>query len=428
MRRRLLTVAVASAAIVVVAFALPLAALVRDVARDRAISAAERDAAALAPVLAVSTSPEVISGAIERTETGADGRIAVWLPDGSRVGDPTSAADDIIDLVRAEQQSFSRSVGGGIETYAPVITGAGDVSVTRTRVPEGLLEKGVSTAWLALAIVGVVLLAASAFVADRLARSLTRDADELKATADRLAGGAADARAPRFDTAELDAAGSALNALAERIDELRAAERERVADLSHRLRTPLTALRLDAERVADPALVDGVDRLEGAVTELIRTARRPLGDSAVPARCDAGAVVRERAEFWSALAVDDARPWSVDVPTVPVPVALGVDDLAAALDVVLGNVFAHTEPGTAYAVALRVADGTASLSVDDAGTGFSADAAARGASGAGSSGLGLSIAEGAALAAGGDLIIERSAMGGARVVMRMPERRSDRGT
>jgi signal transduction histidine kinase len=45
-------------------------------------------------------------------------------------------------------------------------------------------------------------------------------------------------------TPELADAARALNRLADRIDELRAAERERVADLSHRLRTPLTGLRL----------------------------------------------------------------------------------------------------------------------------------------------------------------------------------------
>ena len=42
-------------------------------------------------------------------------------------------------------------------------------------------------------------------------------------------------------------AGSGLNRLAARIGDLLAHERETVADLSHRLRTPLTALRIDAE-------------------------------------------------------------------------------------------------------------------------------------------------------------------------------------
>ena len=51
--------------------------------------------------------------------------------------------------------------------------------------------------------------------------------------------------------AEVAKVGSALNGLADRIDEVIAVEREAVADLSHRLRTPLTALRLQVEAMPD---------------------------------------------------------------------------------------------------------------------------------------------------------------------------------
>lgn len=57
MRSRLRAVAVATTATVVLAFLVPLALLVRSVARDRALSAAEREAEALAPVLAVTSDP-----------------------------------------------------------------------------------------------------------------------------------------------------------------------------------------------------------------------------------------------------------------------------------------------------------------------------------------------------------------------------------
>ena len=78
----------ATTSLVVVAFALPLAALVRSVARDRAIAAAERDVASLAPTLALpAVTPDLVTTAIDSTGTGADGRITVWLPDGSVVGD-----------------------------------------------------------------------------------------------------------------------------------------------------------------------------------------------------------------------------------------------------------------------------------------------------------------------------------------------------
>ena len=57
MRRRLFLVTLAVTTLLVAAFAIPLALLVRDVARDRAISDAEADQAALAPVLAVDRPP-----------------------------------------------------------------------------------------------------------------------------------------------------------------------------------------------------------------------------------------------------------------------------------------------------------------------------------------------------------------------------------
>src|SRR5262249_60249371 len=69
-----------------------------------------------------------------------------------------------------------------------------------------------------------------------------------------------------------------VNHLGGRIRELIWQEREAVADLSHRLRTPLTALRLELESMADSADPEGrlgvhVETPEGAVTSLIEEAR-----------------------------------------------------------------------------------------------------------------------------------------------------------
>ena len=71
-------------------------------------------------------------------------------------------------------------------------------------------------------------------------------------TAQQLSVGDTTARAPTDGPREVAEVGMALNRLADRIDELIAEERETVADLSHRLRTPLTTLRLDAEALRDP--------------------------------------------------------------------------------------------------------------------------------------------------------------------------------
>ena len=214
----------------------------------------------------------------------------------------------------------------------------------------------------------------------------------------------------------------ALNLLADRIDELLAAERERVADLSHRLRTPLTALRLDAEGHGAADLIEDVDRLEAEVSEVIRAARRPLHE-AMAVRSDLAEVVEDRAAFWGALADDDDRHWECHIePPGPHPVRLPREDVVAAVDVLLGNVFAHTAEGTPYALEVLGSAERVQLAVEDGGAGIPAGASLdRGSSGGGSTGLGLDIATSTARAGGGSLRFERSErLGGARVVLDLP--------
>ena len=288
----------------------------REVARDRAITDAERDLATLAPVW-----PSWPSGPTRRCSKPPsraprpvqEGRLRVLLPDGSRIGDPTPADPDAVALASGPPPAaFSRATADGVDVYSPVVLGTGAVVVLRVRVPNALLTDGVTSSWAVLAVVAVVLLAVSVAATDRLARSVTRPAADLARTSRNLARGDTSARADVGGPPEIAAVADALNLLADRIVELLAAERERVADLSHRLRTPLTALRLDAEGHGAAALIEDVDRLEAEVTELIRSARRPLHE-AVVLRCDLTAVVQDRVPFWGALADDDGRRWSPDV-------------------------------------------------------------------------------------------------------------------
>jgi signal transduction histidine kinase len=421
MRRRLLVVTLAVTTLLVAAFALPLGLLVREVARDRAITDAERDMAALAPVLAVDPERALLEAAIDRTASGADGRLTLWLADGTRLGDARPSDRDAVALARAQRVAFSRSVGRDVDVFAPVVLNGGAVAVLRVRIPDDQLRDGVTTAWSILAVLALALLLLAVVVTDRLARSVTRPAVELAATSRALASGDATARAELGGPPEIVEAGAALNLLADRIDELLVAERERVADLSHRLRTPLTALRLGAEGQGIESLVADVDRLEAEVTDLIRAARRPLHDG-VQVRCDLAAVVEERAAFWGALADDDGRTWSCTIsPPGPHPVGLSADDAAAAVDVLLGNVFTHTPEGTGYAVTVRRVGDREQVVVADGGAGLPGGRLPeRGVSGAGSTGLGLDIAASAARAAGGELRLEVSALGGAGLVIDVP--------
>ncbi|MBK8729797.1 MAG: HAMP domain-containing protein [Tetrasphaera sp.] len=76
---------------------------------------------------------------------------------------------------------------------------------------------------------------------------MTTPVTAVAATAHRLREGELTPRARVGGPPETAELATAFNALAERIGvDLLDAERERVADLGHRLRTPVTALRLDS--------------------------------------------------------------------------------------------------------------------------------------------------------------------------------------
>jgi signal transduction histidine kinase len=298
-------------------------------------------------------------------------------------------------------------------TAAPVIV--------EVFVPDSALASGVRETGWALAIVAAVLIVVSILASDRLAARVVRSARGLAAAARDLGDGDLDVRVDPQGPRELAEAATAFNSMADRIATMRAAERELIADLSHRLRTPLTALRLEAERVRGAErFSQAIEAMEQEVDHLIRTARRPAEARPVePDVCDAGEVVRERMAFWSAVADDQSRPYRVFGADRIAPVTVPRGDLAAALDALLGNVFRYTPQGTMFEVAVSRRDGHVAVRVDDAGPGISHPLRAqrRGTSDRGSTGLGLDIVRRAALAGRGTVDIQRGPLGGTSVMM-----------
>ena len=419
MRRRLTLLVAATTSLVVVAFLVPLALLVRMVAVDRAVGVATLEVESIAP-LVTTVERSSLSLALEQAGAAGGPPITVFYPDGGTVG-ASARRSAAVDLA-AQGNSVTARVPGGREILVAVEGLPGGTTVVRTYVPDSELDRGVKRAWLILGLLGVVLLGLGLLVADRLARSLVGSTRDLAAVSHQLAAGKLDARARPGGTPELGEVSTALNHLAGRIEELLAQEREAAADLSHRLRTPLTALRLELESLHDPEEAAraeaSVGALERAVSQIIADTRRPARTGT--GRCDAAEVVAERVRFWAVLAEDQDRP--LTAPSAggpPLPVALSPEDLATCVDALLGNVFAHTPEGTGFAVDLGPRPGGgARLSVSDDGTGFAtSDPLERGVSGAGSSGLGLDIVRRTAESSGGSLTVGRSASGGALVTV-----------
>jgi signal transduction histidine kinase len=423
MRRRLTLLVAATTSLVLVAFLVPLALLVRTVAIDRAVSAATLEVESLSS-LVTTVEREPLALALEQASASGGRQVTVFFPDGSTVGAPASRSAAV--ELAARGNSVTARTSGGREILVAVQGLPSGTAVVRTFVPKSELEHGVARAWLILAILGVALLGIGLLVADRLARSLVGSARDLASVSHELAAGHLDARARPAGTPELRDVSAALNHLAGRIKELIAQEREAAADLSHRLRTPLTALRLELESLSDPAEAAraeaSVDAMERAVSQIIADTRRPTRTKQEAGRCDAAEVVADRVRFWTVLAEDQDRPLTVPDPGgPPLPVAVSGEDLATCVDALLGNVFAHTPEGTAIEVGLEpLPAGGARLTVADDGPGFAtSDPLERGVSGAGSSGLGLDIVRRTAESSGGSLSIRRSDSGGALVAVEL---------
>ena len=421
MRRLLVRYGLAMTSVVLVAFLVPLGLLSRSLAENRALEGARRDAQSVAVFAGGAGADRAQLEAAVLAANEGPRRTTVFLPDSTTVGAPATA-DPGVRLAQGGRAATARA-DGGAALLLPV-GGAAGVSVVRTFVPDSELMAGVGQSWLVLLAVGVVLLAGTALAGDRIARRLARSVDDLAAVAARLGAGDLTARVEPSGPPEVASVGAVLNGLGAQVSGLVAAERELVADLSHRLRTPITALRLDVDGIADPEdrerLEAHVDQLVEAVDAVVWAARHPAhGRSEVGS--DAAAVVGDRSRFWAVLAADRGRLLRVDVPAEPVRVLVPAADLGAALDALVDNVFSHTPDGTSFSLVVREVGDLVHVVVEDEGPGVAGPGLVdRGRSGRGSTGLGLDVARRTAVRAGGRMVLTTGPSGGARVDLELP--------
>ena len=426
MRRQLGLVAVAISSMIALAFVIPLGLVIRSQTEDRALAQLQATTQSVAASLAtagVAAGQDMqLAELVEviLTSLGAGDAVSVFLPDGTVVGKPASQSSNVQRAMSGA--AFTFRTHEGAEVLVPVSFGITRRAVVRGFTAEADLRTGVRVAWAILATLGLCLVAVAVAVADRLVRSITGPIRSLAEAARGFAGGDLDVRIKPSGPAEVVEVAESFNQVADRLDALLEAERESVADLSHRLRTPLAVLRLQAESMPDSldlqTLLADVASLERAVSRLIYEARS-RGRLTGPSTTDVGEVVLTRAAFWSVLAEDQDRAMKVDVSPLALEVNMEPEELTAMVDTLIENVFTHTEPGVGMSLRLGYESDHVVLSVEDEGPGISPYAIERGASGAGSTGLGLDIVRRMSERAGGRLEVKDLARG-ARVAVYLP--------
>ncbi|HEV2636370.1 MAG TPA: HAMP domain-containing sensor histidine kinase [Actinocrinis sp.] len=313
---------------------------------------------------------------------------------------------------------------------------AGAVVLARSADP---LDDRILAMWGWLCLTGVGALAVGVVLSVRLARWVTRPLDRLDDAAEQWGGGALEVRALVGDgPAEVRRLAATFNQMAERTQSLVGGQQEWVADVSHQLRTPLTALRLRLDVLAQETSEEVSAELAGAQEEIGRLSRLVDGLLAVaraqaavpsPVAVRADELAAERAAAWEPVARERGISLSLDA-LEPATAFLGPGDLEQMLDNVLANALEAAADGGRVrieAAGRRGAGGRNRIVVRvvDDGPGMS-EAARRDAfrryanPGARGNGLGLAIVYRLATANGGDVRLADSPGGGLTVELDLP--------
>ena len=213
------------------------------------------------------------------------------------------------------------------------------------------------------------------------------------------------------------------------------------ADAAHELRSPIAALRLQAQSlqrapddatraIATERLLAGIDRATRLVEQLLALARQEgAGEGAELVSLDLTALARNALADAEPEAARHAIALTLDAPTAHVVLRADEAALAVLLRNLLGNALRHTPPGGQVRVGVREEASVIDLTVEDSGPGIAPDERARvqdrfyrvpGTPGHGS-GLGLAIVRAIAERHGAALTLDASpTLGGLRVMLRWP--------
>jgi len=140
--------------------------------------------------------------------------------------------------------------------------------------PTAALNRNIQNLWLYLVLLASAAMAAAVAIAIYFARWVSRPLFRLDAAARQIADGELSVRAgTRSGPPEVRRMAATFNMMAGRLETLVHGHRAMLADASHQLRTPLTALRLRLDLLAADSAPPAADELAGAQEEISRLSR-----------------------------------------------------------------------------------------------------------------------------------------------------------
>jgi signal transduction histidine kinase len=352
----------------------------------------------------------------------------------------------------ANQQSPTTELTKGAVYAVAIVYGTGRLAGVQigTVVLErstGPLNQNIANLWLYLIVLAGVALAAAVLVAIYLARWVSRPLARLDTAAGKIADGDLTVRARTgYGPPELRRMAATFNMMAGRLEALVHGHRAMLADASHQLRTPLTALRLRLDLLATDASPATAAELAGAQEEIARLSRLVDGLLAT-ARAEAMTeqletidvleAITERVAAWQPVAdghdvklIAEVSGGSGGTAGRPM-VALGAGHLEQILDNLIDNAIdALTAPdagpvGGSIRTSATATDTGTLLTVADDGPGMTAQERSRAflrytTGSQNGTGLGLAIVHRLVTANGGAIRLADTAGGGLTVEIELP--------
>ena len=313
---------------------------------------------------------------------------------------------------------------------------AGTVVLAR---PTSAVDREAGVLWAVIAIVAAAGFAAGALIAFALARWVSRPLSQLETAAQSLGDGELSARSPAdLGPGEIRRLATNFNLMAARLEALVRGHQATMADVSHQLRTPLAALRLRLELLAEDSDEPATTELAGAQEEIARLSRMVNGLLAI-ARAEntdtpqvnlpVDVVIRTRVAAWRPAA--DERAVTLNAELAPSRTRMPEGYLEQILDNLIANGLDALPEGGTITISAAPAGSLIRIVVSDDGPGMSKQqqqvAFRRFAtSNGGGTGLGLAIVDRLTIASGGTASLSDTPGGGLTVTIELPLARSER--
>jgi signal transduction histidine kinase len=373
-------------------------------------------------------------------------RVAVFDSAGRRI-DGTAGSPAVSAAQRAGGQRAAQPMTYGLDDYLLVLVpvrkdnGGENLGVVALARPTAAVDHRVAVLWTLIAGVALAGLIAAALVAIGLARWVSRPLAQLEGAAERLGDGDLSTRSPHeAGPREVRSLAANFNLMAARLEALVHGHQATMADVSHQLRTPLAALRLRLEFLAQDSDEQMAAELAGAQEEIGRLSRLVNGLLAVaraenltagPVTVPVDALIRSRVHAWRPAA--EEQDISLALPVLEtVQARVGEGQLEQILDNLLANALDAVPAGGSVAISVVPRGDRAMISVADNGPGMSAEQkrlafrrfATISASG---TGLGLAIVDRLAASNGGSAALSDTHGGGLTVTIDLPAVTPERG-